>query len=247
MASPKQTAANRANAKKSTGPSEKGKAKSRLNAVRYNLIGQSTTLSGADRGFLEKLKADHAAALAPVGLEEFKFAHAIAWDTWRLDHLSAIEMNAYTLALEESMEEAAAEAENDAGTSPDELNTALVDTRTFRAEAKRFELMSLYGQHMNRSPHRNVALFRQFQAERKRNYERDKKEEVTIARLHEFNQIPSRLPPVTREMVSFFRMRKLPSPPSASATSIPPSTSSKPPNRAICSARYISAAGIRAL
>jgi hypothetical protein len=201
MTSPKQIAANRANAKKSTGPSEKGKAKSRLNAIRDNLTGQIITLSATDRVFFEKLKAEHVAALAPIGLEEFKFAQAIAWDTWRLDHLRAIEMNVYALGLEESMaesmaenmdgsmEEAAADAESNPP-SPDELDTALADAHTFRAEAKRFELMSLYEQRMNRSLHRNVTLFRALQAERKRSYERDKEEEVLIARLHEFNEIP---------------------------------------------------------
>ena len=191
MTSQKQIAANRANAKKSTGPSEKGKAKSRLNAVRDNLTGQITTLSDEERPIFEKLKAEHVAALAPDGLKEFKLAHAIAWDTWRLDHLRAIEMNVYALGLEESMQEA--EAENDAAgdpSSPDALDAALADAHTFRAEAKRFELMSLYEQRMNRSLHRNRAELRELQAERKRNYERDKKEEVLIARLHEFNDIP---------------------------------------------------------
>jgi hypothetical protein len=50
--------------------------------------------------------------------------------------------------------------------------------------------MSLYEQRMNRSMHRNLAVLRDLQAERKRNYERDKDEEIRIARLHEFNDIP---------------------------------------------------------
>ena len=105
MASQKQIDANRKNAEKSTGPrTTEGKSRSRLNAIRDNLTGQITTLSAADRVFFEKLKADHIAALAPVGLDEFKYAHAIAWDTWRLDHLRAIEMNVYALGLEESMQ-----------------------------------------------------------------------------------------------------------------------------------------------
>jgi hypothetical protein len=38
--------------------------------------------------------------------------------------------------------------------------------------------------------HRNLTTLRDLQAERKRNYERDKKDEVLIARLHEFNDMP---------------------------------------------------------
>jgi hypothetical protein len=49
--------------------------------------------------------------------------------------------------------------------------------------------MSLYEQRMNRGIHRNLATLRDLQAERKRNYERDKQEEIRIARLHEFNNM----------------------------------------------------------
>jgi hypothetical protein len=74
--------------------------------------------------------------------------------------------------------------------NPDDFDTALSDAGTFRSEAKRFELMSLYETRMNRSMHRNLAILRDLQAERKRGYDHDKKEEILIARLHEFNQMP---------------------------------------------------------
>jgi hypothetical protein len=189
MASQKQIDANRANAQKSTGPtSEAGKAKSRLNAMRDGLTGQVTTLSDEDRPVFEKLKAAHVADLAPATLTETKLAHAIAWDTWRLDHLRAIEMNVYSLAADE----AANNLDDGDSSDADELDAALTDAHTFRSEAKRFELMSLYEQRMNRSMHRNLAILRDLQNERKRNYERDKKEEIQIARLCEFNDMPIR-------------------------------------------------------
>jgi hypothetical protein len=50
--------------------------------------------------------------------------------------------------------------------------------------------MSLYESRMTRSLHRNITLLRDLQAERKRNYEHDKKEEVLIARICEFNDLP---------------------------------------------------------
>lgn len=187
MTSQKQIDANRANALKSTGPSEKGKARSRLNAIRDNLTGQIITLSNEDRPIFEKFKADHVADLAPKTLQEQKLAHAIAWDTWRLDHLRAIEMNVYALAAEE-MEQSTEEEISDA--DPDALDIALSDARTFRAEAKRFELMSLYEQRMSKTLHRNLATLRDLQTERKRNYESDKHDEILIARLHEFNELP---------------------------------------------------------
>jgi hypothetical protein len=195
MATEKQIAANRLNALKSTGPkTPETKAKSRLNAQRDGLTGQVTTLSDEERPIFEKLKADHIAALNPDGLQQLKIAHSIAWDTWRLDHLRAIEMNVYAQAAEEEAAKEEAANENTASdanpANSDELDAAISDARTFRAEAKRFELMSLYEQRMNRSLHRNMVLLRELQAERKRHREEDKKEEVIIARLHEYNEMP---------------------------------------------------------
>ena len=188
MSSQKQIEANRANAKKSTGPtSAAGRAKSRLSAIRDNITGQITTLSEEDRPVFEKLKAEHIADLAPKTVSELKLAHAIAWDTWRLDRLRATEMNIYALAAEQAEEDAEGADTEDAG---HDLQTAISHADTFRAEASRFELMSLYETRMNRSMHRNLTTLRDLQAERNRNYERDKKDEVLIARLHEFNDMP---------------------------------------------------------
>jgi len=117
----------------------------------------------------------------PQGSMEARLANAIVWDTWRLDHLRAIECHIYANAAEQSAGEYADD--------PD-LNTAISDAHTFLAEAPRLDTMSLYEQRMTRNIHRNHALLRNLQAERKRKYEEDKNEEVLIARLHEFNELP---------------------------------------------------------
>ena len=69
-------------------------------------------------------------------------------------------------------------AEQSAGEDADDpdLNTAISDTRTFLAEAPRLDTMSLYEQRMTRNIHRNLALLRNLQAERKRNYEKGRQE-----------------------------------------------------------------------
>ncbi len=185
MASQKQIDANRLNAQKSTGPTTpKGKATSRLNAIRDNLTGQITTLTEEERPIFENQRARLIAGYDPKTPAEEELAQAIAWDTWRLNHLRAIEMNVYALGICEM------EDEDGANSQPNLIDTAFSDACTFRADSKRFELMSLYEQRMNRSLHRNIALLRDLQAERKRNYEHDKKEEITIARLREFNEMP---------------------------------------------------------
>jgi hypothetical protein len=183
MASQKQIDANRKNAKRSKGPTSiEGKAKSRCNAVRDGLTGQVITLAEEDRPFFEQLIAEILADLNPQGALERKLAHSIAWDTWRLDHLRAVENNVYTFGRENT--------EDDDPGDADPIDIARADTRTYRTEAPRLELMSLYESRMTRNLHRNVALLRELQAERKRNYERDKKEEIQIARLCEFNDMP---------------------------------------------------------
>jgi hypothetical protein len=186
MASQKQVDANRKNAQSSTGPRTiEGKSKSRLNALRDGLTGQMLTLSAEDLPIFEKLKSEMIADFNPKTITETKLAHAIAWDTWRLDHLRAIEMNMYSAGQ--------AEAENtseDHDNANANLDYAFADVRTFRAEASRLELMSLYEQRMTRNIHRNIGLLRDMQSERKRNYEHDKQEEVMIARICEINDMP---------------------------------------------------------
>jgi hypothetical protein len=192
MASQKQIDANRRNAQHSTGPrTPTGKARSRCNGLRDGLTGQIITLSDQDRPVFEQLKAELVASFDPQTPMERKLAQAMAWDTWRLDHLRAVEMNIYTLGAEEDAERSdGTEGGETDSADLDELDIALSDARTFRSEAKRFELMSLYETRMNRGLHRNLAILRDLQAERKRNYERDKKDEILIARLHEFNDMP---------------------------------------------------------
>jgi hypothetical protein len=98
MASDKQIAANRENAKKSTGPtSEAGKNKVRLNAIRDNLTGQITTLSDEDRPRFEKLQSEMLADFAPQTSIERELAASVIWDTWRLHHLRAVEGAIYAL------------------------------------------------------------------------------------------------------------------------------------------------------
>src|SRR5947209_6812353 len=113
MATQKQIDANRLNSKKSTGPNTvDGKATSRLNAIRDNLTGQITTLTNEDRPVFEQHRARLIAGYDPKTPAEEELAQAIAWDTWRLNHLRAIEMNVYALGMCEMEEEEAVNSES---------------------------------------------------------------------------------------------------------------------------------------
>jgi hypothetical protein len=189
MTSQKQIDANRANARKSTGArTEAGRAITRLNAIRDNITGQITTLSPEDRPIFENLKAEHVADLEPKTVSELKLAHAIAWDTWRLDRLRATEMNILAQAAEQAAADDAAEH------ADPNLRAALAEAQAFRAESPRLELMSLYEQRMTRCLHRNRDALRELQAERQRKYQRDKREEVLLARFEDLKDLPYKAP-----------------------------------------------------
>ncbi len=174
-ASQKQIEANRLNAQLSTGPtSEDGRNKTRLNAMRDGFTGQVTSLSDEDRPVFEQFRKDLVKDLAAKTTIELSLAHAIAWDTWRLNRLRAVEENMYALGTQTPG--------TTVETETPELQTALSCALTFSSEAHKFALMSLYEQRLNRSLHKNLATLRELQAERIRNFKQDRAQEVAIAR-----------------------------------------------------------------
>jgi hypothetical protein len=188
MASQKQIEANRRNAEHSTGPQHpETKAKTRLNALRDGFTGQVTTLSDEDRPVFEKFKSDFIQGLAPKTTLELSLADSIAWDTWRLNHLRAVEMNMYALG-------AAADDATEIDCDAPELHTALSDAITYSKEAKKFALMSIYEQRMNRSIHKNLTALRSLQAERRANHQRDLAEEIILARANDINGLDYEAP-----------------------------------------------------
>ena len=138
MTSEKQIAANRANAQKSPGPSSpEAKEKVRMNAMRDGITGQVITLSADDLPIFEKLKAELIEDFAPKTTMELHLANSIAWDTWRLDHLRAVEMNLYALGTQDP--------DCDIECDGPELHTAMSGGLTFAKQSKRFGLLSIYG------------------------------------------------------------------------------------------------------
>jgi hypothetical protein len=187
MATEKQIEANRLNALKSTGPkTPETKAKTRLNAKRDGITGQIITLSEEDRPVFEKLKAELIADLAPKTVMELKLANSIAWDTWRLDHLRAVEMNMYALGTADPA------TTMDCDTA--ELDTAMSAALTFVKESRKIALLSIYEQRINRSIHKNLVLLRELQAERLRDFNRDMQQEIDIARANDAKGLPYQAP-----------------------------------------------------
>ncbi len=161
MATPKQIAANRANAQKSTGPrTEAGKAITRLNAVKDGLTGQLLLIAPEEHDAWLDFSQRLTASLAPVGIEELHVAARIVRDTWRLHRIAAIEETAYTRGhLSNPLAPATTPAEHHA-------NTALSHSLTFDARAAEFNRASLIEARLRRGLNSDYALLHRLRKER---------------------------------------------------------------------------------
>ena len=85
MTTERQKAANRANARRSTGPkTPKGKAAVRLNAIRHGLFTRDAVLPGEDSDAFEELWNEVWAELSPVGPIEKLLVERAINAMWRL-------------------------------------------------------------------------------------------------------------------------------------------------------------------
>jgi len=189
MPTQKQLAANRRNAQKSTGPrTAEGKSISRLNARREGFTGQIVILDAEDRPHFEKFKSDLVADLQPKTTLELSLAHAIAWDTWRLNHLRAIETNLYALGAEDPTPTRRYQSDDP------RLDPAISDAATFLHDSAHFDRLSLYEQRLTRTLHKNLAALRDLQTERRRHESEARAEEVLLARANDINGLPHEAP-----------------------------------------------------
>src|SRR5271163_1071821 len=92
MATKKQIAANRRNAKRSTGlRTRRGKAKSFVNSTRHGLLGQFGLIGGEDPEEFSKFERRIRADLKPEGTLEESLVDRIVKDTWWLNRHDNIE------------------------------------------------------------------------------------------------------------------------------------------------------------
>jgi hypothetical protein len=159
--SDKQLAANRANAKKSTGPkTAKGKAVCRLNGFQHGFTGLAVVMTEEDRQAQNAFVRPYIQALNPIGPIELQLAQTIALDNFRLNRLKAVEENMF--------------AYGELGPLSDKINTeharvhhAIVQAQVFILNDKSFNNLSLYEQRITRNIHKNLKLFREEEALRK--------------------------------------------------------------------------------
>src|ERR1700761_1454935 len=103
MSTDKQITANQANAQHSTGPkTEEGKAKSRLNAVKTGLTGQTVLVPTDDVEAYQKHVARFEAQYQPVTEREKELTQSIADTQWRLNRIFTLEQGIYAAGHIES-------------------------------------------------------------------------------------------------------------------------------------------------
>jgi hypothetical protein len=181
MTSEKQIAANRANAQKSTGPrSAETKAVTAMNALRHGLTGQVTLMPDEDRTAHDNFCTALVADLAPEGALETQLAQSIAEDHWRMNRGRAVETNMFALG--------------NFGDAPDlgnpQITAAIAAARTFAADPKKFQLLSLYMQRTNRDVQKNFDCLAALQTGRKTRRQQDLEELATLLEYNELKRLP---------------------------------------------------------
>lgn len=103
MATKAQIKANRANAKKSTGPrSKKGKERSARNALKHGFLAREAVMPGEDAAEFDQQLCEFQKALRPDNALEFEFVRQMVDAQWRLRRLTRIEAAFLTAALDEA-------------------------------------------------------------------------------------------------------------------------------------------------
>lgn len=92
MASPKQLRANRANAKRSTGPkSADGKARSSKNSLAHGLTARDIVIGDEDPEEFERLRTGLQADFKPASVIEQELVERLAGLLWRLRRIPVLE------------------------------------------------------------------------------------------------------------------------------------------------------------
>src|SRR6266446_5690394 len=144
-----QLAANRENAKQSTGPkTEAGKQRSSINATRHGLTGQFHAFSEEDRIAFDTHCNGLLSDFDPQSHREMVLAIAIAEDHWRLHRARALENNIFAVQL-------TTELGNATSANSPEVHTAVTQARTWLQEAHKLQLLTLYETRIRRNIDKN--------------------------------------------------------------------------------------------
>jgi hypothetical protein len=150
---------NRANAKKSTGPTSRtGKQRSSLNAVKHNLSGQNMIMLAGEREAYNRMGTAMLMDLKPKSEPERQIALKIVDTNFRLNRLTAIENNLFSFGI--------TGAETDCA-HDDRIEVMAAQTRAWTEQAGFFDTLGRYESRLSRQLHKYQEEFERLQAVRK--------------------------------------------------------------------------------
>ncbi len=154
-----QLSANRANARRSTGPtSAEGRAKASLNAVKTGLTGRTVLLSSDDAALYEQHVLAYSKELKPMTQRECDLVQSIADTAWRLKRIPALEMAIYAqgrLEFADSFDDQQPAA-----------RPSMIELKTFLTYEKQLRNLQLQEARLARRYEKDTAELRKIQAER---------------------------------------------------------------------------------
>ncbi len=145
---------------RSTSPrTPEGKQRSRLNALRHGLTGQTVLLPTEDAQAYRSFCDEFVVHYQPVGPVERQIVQTIADTSWRLNRISAMEHSSLSLA--------AAEKVDQAGAADNPSAAACAQALAFGEPSEKMVRLSLYEQRLSRQLERSFKLIKETQADRK--------------------------------------------------------------------------------
>jgi hypothetical protein len=170
-------AANKANAQKSTGPrTEAGKQRSKLNALRHGLTGQTIVLPTEDHAAYQPHSQSLLDDCRPKGAIETQIVQSLIDTSWRINRATAVETNLLSLGI--------TEMESRIHANHPDAEAALAMALAFREHNRAFANISVHSRRLTRQFERTLALLRQIQAERRANEERQLDNAAKILKMH---------------------------------------------------------------
>jgi len=176
-------ATNRANAQSSTGPrTDAGKQRTRLNALRHGLTGQTVVLPSDDLIAYQRHCQELHDHYRPKNKMEVQLTQTIADLTWRLNRIAAIETNLLTLGITEHS--ASVDAENG------QAHTALAMAKAFREQNQAMANLSMYERRLSLRFKETLKQLREIQAERATQEASEMLDTANILHMHKKKGIP---------------------------------------------------------
>src|SRR6202049_356884 len=153
-------AVNKVTAQKSTGPrTEAGKQRSKLNALRHGLTGQTIVLPTEDQSAYQRHSQSFLDECQPKGAIETQLVQSLLDTSWQLNRAAAIESNLFSLGI--------TEMEDRIRANHPEAEDALAMALAYREHNRAFANIGIYVQRLAGEFERTLLLLRQIQADRR--------------------------------------------------------------------------------